>query len=608
MRNLAIDAWSGSDTARACSNDPNEEGIPCFHHEGELFSTTVDDVLKHVGRWLTDPETQNEVLLIWIEDTFGSDHSRTLFFNEFVQYIDKDYPDTSKPLTGDLIFGPALKQAFFPSQWPTPRQLVAMGKRVIVSVKHSSHYTSISAGGQQVSQLVFSESEVDKPGWPNNGKFTGYYACSYEGNASALGLDWTEFSELKITDHFELPQPALAWNELDVAGAVACGFSVTLDHVEADPDREAENGYNYYNSTMGPAIWSFSEGEPNNTGGTEHCAELMAGTGRWNDLACDVTRKYACRKTSSTEYGPNSPYDSTFWHVTSTSGSWWGGFTACPAGYSFLPPVNGWEAKKLANVISGTQNSVWINFTDRYQEGTWVIDGYNNWSTGEPNNSGGNEHCVEMTPTGTWNDTPCSDIRRHACERLEACASGACPAKWVLSPVGSWWWQNCPVGYTFSAPENPTENAELFAVAGGERVWLNRSNNVSGGRWAPGAYTAWDSTEPNNFNGNEHCAAMIADGTWWDQTCGTTHKRACRKANTACTTSGCPSNLWALSSFPGAWDPSTSGGTCPTGYEFKAPRNEAENTALMNTAAGQQVWLNYADLGHEGTWSSWGVN
>ncbi|WP_044282561.1 hypothetical protein [Myxococcus stipitatus] len=94
VRNLAIDAWSGPDPlwANACSNDSNDDGAPCFHHEGERFSTRVHDVMRHVGAWPTAPENQNEVLVIWVEDSIPTDASRAWFLEEFVSYLDKDSP------------------------------------------------------------------------------------------------------------------------------------------------------------------------------------------------------------------------------------------------------------------------------------------------------------------------------------------------------------------------------------------------------------------------------------------------------------------------------------------------------------------------------------
>ena len=63
----------------------------------------------------------------------------------------------------------------------------------------------------------------------------------------------------------------------------------------------------------------------------------------------------------------------------------------------------------------------WIGLDDIESEGEfrWLDDtraGFAWWAGGEPNNSGGNEHCVEMTADGHWNDLPCDTARGFTCE------------------------------------------------------------------------------------------------------------------------------------------------------------------------------------------------
>ncbi|CAL1584535.1 unnamed protein product [Knipowitschia caucasica] len=71
--------------------------------------------------------------------------------------------------------------------------------------------------------------------------------------------------------------------------------------------------------------------------------------------------------------------------------------------------------KTLIQNFDHTQGMTWIGLSDNHKEGAWMwSDGYpvtfNMWFKGEPNNSGGNEHCGEINagPNKEWNDHPCS--------------------------------------------------------------------------------------------------------------------------------------------------------------------------------------------------------
>ncbi|XP_030017429.1 galactose-specific lectin nattectin-like isoform X1 [Sphaeramia orbicularis] len=74
----------------------------------------------------------------------------------------------------------------------------------------------------------------------------------------------------------------------------------------------------------------------------------------------------------------------------------------------------------------------WIAASDAQEEGQWLnVDGtpfnYANWCSGEPNNAGGREHCVEINNTGTggrntygrkcWNDVSCRSRLHSICTR-----------------------------------------------------------------------------------------------------------------------------------------------------------------------------------------------
>jgi len=77
-----------------------------------------------------------------------------------------------------------------------------------------------------------------------------------------------------------------------------------------------------------------------------------------------------------------------------------------------------------AAVDSYSTEKWWIGLNDQSSEGTWAWDGgesvtYTNWASGEPNDSGGDEDCVQLNrfhPDTTWNDEPCASSFRYVCE------------------------------------------------------------------------------------------------------------------------------------------------------------------------------------------------
>jgi len=71
----------------------------------------------------------------------------------------------------------------------------------------------------------------------------------------------------------------------------------------------------------------------------------------------------------------------------------------------------------------------WTGGSDAEEPGTWKWDdgdvlrdqgmnvGYSDWNAGEPNNYGGNEHCLQLANGDWWNDFRCSEPFEFTCER-----------------------------------------------------------------------------------------------------------------------------------------------------------------------------------------------
>ena len=62
--------------------------------------------------------------------------------------------------------------------------------------------------------------------------------------------------------------------------------------------------------------------------------------------------------------------------------------------------------------LNSVNDVIWIGLNDEAVEGTFVWYDqspvtYTNWASGEPNNNGSGEDCVQIYPDGRWNDLPC---------------------------------------------------------------------------------------------------------------------------------------------------------------------------------------------------------
>uniref|UniRef100_G3NRY5 C-type lectin domain-containing protein n=1 Tax=Gasterosteus aculeatus TaxID=69293 RepID=G3NRY5_GASAC len=102
-----------------------------------------------------------------------------------------------------------------------------------------------------------------------------------------------------------------------------------------------------------------------------------------------------------------------------TSVSWADAEIRCVADGANLVSIHSLQEQMFVeNLIKNfdpAYGRTWIGLSDIHKEGAWMwSDGskvdYTYWGPGEPNNSRGREHCVEINDPGTvkWNDHFCS--------------------------------------------------------------------------------------------------------------------------------------------------------------------------------------------------------
>ncbi|XP_053548854.1 pulmonary surfactant-associated protein D-like [Bombina bombina] len=95
--------------------------------------------------------------------------------------------------------------------------------------------------------------------------------------------------------------------------------------------------------------------------------------------------------------------------------------TCNKAGGQLASPQNPNENQAVEAIVSQYNKPACLGINDLQTEGSFRYPnaksiGYNNWSTGEPNNEYGVEDCVEMFTNGKWNDKSCKEKCLTICE------------------------------------------------------------------------------------------------------------------------------------------------------------------------------------------------
>ena len=108
------------------------------------------------------------------------------------------------------------------------------------------------------------------------------------------------------------------------------------------------------------------------------------------------------------------------YNLSSVRLSWNSSKSACEAMRSTLAMVKSQaEQQAVASIIS---EKTWIGLQrDSKDNSPWLwVDGshatYFNWAHKAPDNSGGEEFCVQMLSRGKWNDKRCSAAHSYLCE------------------------------------------------------------------------------------------------------------------------------------------------------------------------------------------------
>lgn len=206
---------------------------------------------------------------------------------------------------------------------------------------------------------------------------------------------------------------------------------------------------NSFKDTFGrkPAYIDWNDGEPNNNNhvlrrkvpyswNEENCVHIYGnGFHKYNDISCSKKQFgficVACppnysRVNSACEGCPDgwTPYRDQCLKLYKDTQTFETSISKCSEkGAALFTPKNERDNTMLRNFAGGY--NVWIGYTDAANEGIWMTADaenpknmkYSKWGPEEPNNDLGNEHCVEQTPGGEWNDRRCFEHEARVCVR-----------------------------------------------------------------------------------------------------------------------------------------------------------------------------------------------
>ena len=334
--------------------------------------------IKEIATWVA--ENPGEIVLIDLE-----------------AYLDHHFDEAADPMKeffGSMLFRTADRVG---SSWPSRRELLAMGKRVIVGargdtgdlgldnlggtihpnyidgrldIRYVKNFEVVRTNGIVTScggRMVDDPGENDglQPLGTNSSLF---YVVGEDRTVAGLfvGTGYVEPSD--VADMAACNVPLIS---LDLLSASRCS---TVPHCTAGGDifqRAPQEEMQPY------AVWSWRTGDRGDAG---DAALLHGSDGRWTSAAPTGRHRFACaRERSETTRLPADWTDAigAEWRVTTREGTWREGGRACldeyGEGFVFSTPVNGRMNGKL-RLADQSRGDVWVNYNDIKQEGSWIIN------------------------------------------------------------------------------------------------------------------------------------------------------------------------------------------------------------------------------------------
>jgi hypothetical protein len=305
--------------------------------------------IKEIRNWLrSNPE---EIVILDFEDYTVAQGGST---NDVLAPLETYF--------GSMIVDPldpplSLNGSGSERRWPTRREMLAAGHRVIV------FDDDLGRG-----DIVFPEGDAV------GGFSTDWFATNLKHFPDCPTDHVTESPSLRASITVEEREFATGQfgtlDESGVAAAAECNYSFIVLDQFSEP---LGSGSDFARQTA--AVWSWKQGDQGQHG---DCAMLEASSRRWISKDCSTPAAFACaRPRSESGLDPVDWQDplGNDWKITAASGEWSDGPDTCATefpGYVFGVPVNGYQNRKLKDANAGSAN-LWLNYSQREVKGKWVI-------------------------------------------------------------------------------------------------------------------------------------------------------------------------------------------------------------------------------------------
>jgi hypothetical protein len=291
--------------------DFDSDDLGCLPHDRTLVAG-----LQEIYDWVVAPGNEEEIVMVLINDERNSSDWG------HIHLIQEPVPQ----IFGDLLFTPEDKKSLFLDQWPTPTELLKLGKRVIVSCTsrcNDSH--------------IFLDMHV--PDWDHDTMkyFTAAPEC---GGYSASQFYLVGGESQVVGPIYNGPEAEGLVIRENLPYLMQCPVTVSEMDLISPP-------------LIAAAVWTWAPGYSHDNVSNTQCAAVDAEReGRWVVLSCSTQLAHMCQSASNiTEIVLSS--DRLAW-----------GQAQCPQGYVFSLPQTGyvnWNLYELMVLKSSNTNQVWIN-------------------------------------------------------------------------------------------------------------------------------------------------------------------------------------------------------------------------------------------------------